>query len=110
GEPGLDAAVRDRRLLELGRGLALDDRFLVDEVDYVLGRFLPEELNGYLDVRREGRGQAPRMDQPLRERLLDEVIAPYRQWKEVEGHVDWNDLAVFLANNKLVAPYDVVIV
>src|SRR5262249_6503319 len=61
-------------------------------------------------VRRDGRGQVPRMERPLRERLLSEVIVPYRQWKSQNGHYDWNDLAVFLAQNQVVAPYDVVIV
>jgi len=50
------------------------------------------------------------MQRPQRQRLLSEVIEPYLTWKEKNGHIDWNDLAVFLAKNKLVAPYDVVIV
>lgn len=110
GEAVLDNAVRENQLLALGRPLGLGDRFLLDEVDYVLGRFLPVDLNSYLVARRDGRGQAPRMERPQRERLLAEVIGPYRDWKAAGGHVDWNDLAVFLAENTLVAPYHVVIV
>lgn len=75
----MSTAARDLRLLTLGRPLGVDSRFLLDEVEYALGRFLPEDLNSYLVVRREGRGQAPRMERPLRERLLNEVIAPYQR-------------------------------
>jgi hypothetical protein len=106
----MSTAARDSRLLTLGRPLGVDSRFLLDEVEYALGRFLPEDLNSYLVVRREGRGQAPRMERPLRERLLNEVIAPYQQWKHGNGQRDWNDLAVFLAQNRVAAPYDVVTV
>lgn len=109
GEGVLDDATRLAKLRALARGLGLEERFLLDEVDYVLGRFLPADLEDYLGVRRDGRGQAPRMERLLRERLLEDVIKPYQGWKEQNGHVDWNDLAVVLAENKLVAPYNVVI-
>jgi superfamily I DNA/RNA helicase len=110
GEPVLDNGERERRLRTLGRGLGLDERFLFDEVDYILGRLMPDQLNTYLGMRREGRGQSPQMQRPLRGRLLAEVIEPYRAWKQEHGYIDWNDLAVFAADNKLCPPYDVVIV
>lgn len=105
----LDDLEREAKLRELGQGLDFDDRFLLDEVDYVLGRFLPNDLDEYLTVRRDGRGQSPRMERPLRERLLSEVIHPYGEWKDAKGHVDWNDLAVILAEQQLASPYNVVI-
>jgi superfamily I DNA/RNA helicase len=110
GDPVLETNRRESKIRELGRGLGLDNRFLLDEVDYVLGRLMPADLNAYLGLRRDGRGQAPQMQRPMRERLLADVIEPYRAWKQEHGHVDWNDLAVFLAENKLCPPYDVVIV
>jgi superfamily I DNA/RNA helicase len=100
---------REAELVKLGTHLGLDRRFLLDEIDYVLGRFLPDDLDSYLAVRRDGRGQSPRMERSLRERLLDDVVKPYAEWKEMNGHIDWNDLAVNLAQNQLAAPYDVVI-
>jgi superfamily I DNA/RNA helicase len=106
GEDVLDDNAREAKLLTLGRDLDLENRFLLDEIDYVLGRFLPESIDDYLAVRRDGRGQTPRVD---RERLLAEVIVPYQQWKQENGHVDWNDLAAILAKNKSADPYDVVI-
>jgi superfamily I DNA/RNA helicase len=110
GDPVLDTARRDWKIRELGRGLVLESRFLLDEVDYVLGRLMPDDLNSYLRMSRDGRGRSPQMQQPMRQRLLTEVIEPYAAWKQEQGQVDWNDLAVFMAQNKLCPPYDVVIV
>jgi superfamily I DNA/RNA helicase len=110
GDRVLDNERRERKLRELGRGLGLEERFLFDEVDYVLGRLMPGDFNGYLGMRRDGRGQSPQMQRPMRQRLLTEVIEPYSAWKQEHQYTDWNDLAVFLAENKLCAPYDVVIV
>ena len=84
--------------------------FLVDEVDYVLGRFLPDDLDRYLDARREGRGSTPRMERTQRQRLLDDVVRPYLSWKRERGLFDWNDLAAELAVTKQVRPYHIVIV
>lgn len=109
GDPIVDMDVRGNKLWNLGRGLGLSQRFLLDEVDYALGRYLPEDLNAYLGARRDGRGQSPQMQRALRERLLTEVIEPYQEWKTEKGHSDWNDFAVFLAKNQLTAPYDIVI-
>jgi len=83
--------------------------FFVEEVEYVLGRFLPGDLNAYLSARRDGRGQSPRVERPLRQRLLEGVIAPYQEAKSKRGVVDWNDLA--LSAIEADGPdYDVVIV
>lgn len=110
GDPVLEAGTRTAKIWQLGQGLGLTERFLIDEVDYVLGRLMPEDINSYLGLRRDGRGLSPQMQRPLRERLLTDVIAPYQEWKEQKGYSDWNDLAVFLAKNQLTPPYDVVIV
>lgn len=83
--------------------------FYVDEVEYALSRFQPGELDGYLSVRREGRGTSPRVERPLRQRLVTEVIRPYQETKSARGVLDWNDLAV-AAIAAEAPPYDVVIV
>lgn len=111
GQVILDRDARGARLNEL----ANDDfpwrlEFLAEEVDYVLGRWLPADRREYLGAERSGRGAVPRVDQRLRERLLDQVIQPYEAWKRERGVVDWSDLAVQLAENQLAAPYDVVVV
>jgi len=97
----------EAKLLALGAGLGLDD-YVVSEAEYVMGRFLPSDLDSYLTVRREGRGSVPRMEKPLRERLLKEVIRPYIAWKNKEIGYDWNDLAIKVAA-KQIYEYDIVV-
>lgn len=93
----------------LGDNLPLTPEFLLDEIDYVLGRFLPNDLQDYLATTRVGRGLTPRVDVSLRKRVLDEVVVPYQNWKKESGLLDWNDLAVQLASNQQGSPLDVVI-
>jgi superfamily I DNA/RNA helicase len=97
-------------IMGFGANIPLRSDFLVEEVDYVLGRYLPGDLDAYVDSRREGRGASPRVDRALRERLLEEVIRPYQTAKNAAGFRDWNDLAVDLATTLRDDPYDVVIV
>jgi hypothetical protein len=114
GQPVVDGGLREEKLLELARGTRglrrWPSRFLVGEVDYLLGRLLPEDLDRYLVLERTGRGRAPRVDRSTRDRLLDGVIRPYRDWKEGEHLYDWNDLAVALATEQLGPSYNVVVV
>lgn len=91
-------------------GFPWDTRFLVGEIDYVLGRFLPAQLELYLDLERTGRGQAPRVDRVTRQRLLDDVIRPCGAWKAAEGLWDWNDFAVALATEQIGPAYNAVVV
>lgn len=110
GNPKVAQEACEARIKDLGSKLGLPDRFLSNEVSYVLGRFLPEDINDYLTIKREGRGLSPQMPSKMRQRLLDEVIAPYTAWKAAEGLQDWNDLAVTLAKKKLKTPYDIVVI
>ena len=100
---------RKRRINSLGRGIALPEEFLMEEVEYVLGRFIPERLDDYLVARREGRGVSPRVGRRLRRQILEEVITPYCQWKNDQDMWDWNDLAVRLAEQSVGGPYDIII-
>ena len=106
----LDRAPMEAKIRQLaGTDFPWKPRFLLDEVDYVLGRFLPEDRDQYLTTERTGRGRAPRVDRPLRERLLRQVIEPYDAWKQERGVVDWSDLAVELAQTQVGATYDIVV-
>ncbi len=107
-------AQRARELWTLGRGLGYSRAFLLDEVAYVLGRFMPANLGEYIDpdaptYERTGRG-SPRIDRLRRERLLNEVILPYMAWKHQNGLQDWGDLAVAMAGRVPVERYDIVLV
>jgi superfamily I DNA/RNA helicase len=107
----LDREPRNAKLRSLaGQDFSWSPEFLLGEVDYVLGRWLPEDRRQYLTAERTGRGAAPRVDRPLRERLLDQIVEPYTAWKTDSGVVDWSDLAVQLVARKVAAPYDVVVV
>ncbi len=88
----------------------LDTQFVLDELDYILGRFAHDDLEAYLGIEREGRGLAPRMDKVARRRFLDEVVLPYCELKAHRGLRDWNDLAVDLAAESDGPRWDVVIV
>ena len=109
--PVLDREEADEWLRELASGFdrQVDREFLIDEVDYVLGLYAPEELESYVTERREGRGVSPRFGAALRRKLLDEVIYPYGQRKAEKGVIDWNDLAI-LAGRSASPSWDVVIV
>jgi superfamily I DNA/RNA helicase len=87
-----------------------DTAFLVEEVEYLLSRFEPENLGAYLSARRDGRGISPRVEQPLRRRLLEEVVAPYAADKRRRGVLDWNDIAIEAGRVRGVPPWDVVII
>jgi DNA helicase IV len=105
----VDDDIRESKLLTLGSKLKLTPAFLLDEVDYVMGRFLPADLGKYLTTRRLGRGPSPRMEKAQREYLLEEVIKPYQIWKASRRQSDWNDLAVELTKYKLAVPYDIIV-
>lgn len=84
--------------------------FFADEVAYILGRFMPQNRSEYLTVERRGRGIAPRVDRPVRERLLQDVIPAYEEAKAQRGLIDWSDLAVFVLGAQPDLCYDVVVV
>ncbi|CAM3050117.1 3'-5' exonuclease [Vibrio diazotrophicus] len=79
--------------------LGLDSSYLSSEVDYVLGRFLETDLEEYLDAVRVGRGTKPRIDRALREKILQEIIHPYLEYKKNNGIVDWNDINQYPISN-----------
>jgi DNA helicase IV len=111
--PVMNVKDQGQKLISLAReagGFPWEPRFLVGEIDYVLGRLLPADLDDYLTLERTGRGQAPRVERATRKRLIEEVIRPYIAWKEENGLRDWNDLAVTLALAQLGPSYDVVVI
>jgi superfamily I DNA/RNA helicase len=97
-------------LAPLVRALPSDNTFLIDEVEYLLGRFPTGHLDSYVSTKREGRGLSPRMERTMRERLLAEVVEPYQALKAERGVMDWNDIAVAAGDQTGVVPWDVIIV
>jgi superfamily I DNA/RNA helicase len=112
GSPAMVGGAGPEKIWRLGHQLGYSQRFLGDEVDYVLGMFQPEDIDTYADpsFRRDGRGRSPQVLIPMRRRILDEVVYPYQQWKQEQGLVDWNDEASTAAHEQLTEPYQVIIV
>lgn len=110
GKPAmLSAKVANLKIAELGKTIPLVPDFLLEEVDYILGRFDHKALNDYLGARRVGRGTTPRVDRSLREAILKSVIEPYQKWKRQINKYDWNDLAAMLAAKEVGPKYDIII-
>jgi superfamily I DNA/RNA helicase len=80
----LDDDDREAKIISLASSLSLPSQFVLDEVDYILGRFLPDSLDDYLTVRRDGRGASPRMERSAREALLSKVVVPYHVPPQLE--------------------------
>lgn len=105
----LDAKDSTEMLQSLASRTAIDPVFAAEEAMYLMGRFLPGQLNEYLTARRDGRGAVPRMERPQREILMAEVVSKYIARKHELETYDWNDLAVAL-NARQYRQYDVVVV
>jgi len=84
--------------------------FLVDESNYVMGRFLPADLDNYITAQRTGRGGSPQMGAPMRQRLLDEVVKPHMMWKQQSGRRSFHDVALAMIDAVPEVRYDVIIV
>lgn len=90
---------RDAHIWSFGRSLGFSRQFLVDEVEFVLGRFPPDRLADYVNglTPRLGRGRTPSVDAGQRRRIYNEVVLPFNQYKSTNGLVDWNDLSILTA-------------
>lgn len=88
-------------------GLPFD--FLQAEAEYVLGRFPEDELDSYLDCTRVGRGNNPRVDNPIRTKILNLVLKPYLSWKRTNRVTDWHDIENSMISGEYHS-YDIVIV
>lgn len=98
------------QLSRLAAPFPRDRAFVVDEVEYLLGRMPPDRLEEYLTVERTGRGGSPAMSRAIRRQLLDEVVEPYLTWKRANGARDFNDVAVAMMQAAPAFRYDVIVV
>lgn len=94
----------------LAAQIPLSSDYVIEEVEYLTGRFQTDDLESYLSARREGRGQSPRVDRALRKRLLAEVVEPYNAIKQARGWKDWNDLALEVQQAPGQPSWDIVII
>lgn len=89
---------------------SLSHDYVVNEVEYLLGRFKPENLADYITAERTGRGISPRVERTVRQRILDEVVTPYKGKLQQNNAVDWNDIAVAMREDVDSLGYEIVVV
>lgn len=90
-----------QEIRRIRHSIPLSIQFLIDEVEYLLGRLDEGRLENYIDMERAGRGTVPRIEKPLRRQILDEVVYPYIRNKQAKKLLDWNDIAVLFVKNKV---------
>lgn len=88
----------------------LDPCYIVKEVEYLLGRFEPENLGDYISKERTGRGILPRVNTGMRRRILNDVVYPYIQHLNEKRLIDWNGLAIKMGREVPCLEYDIIIV
>ncbi|WP_449467814.1 3'-5' exonuclease [Stenotrophomonas humi] len=98
------------RLVENSGLVNLSRAYLLKEIDYLIGRFKPEDLERYIDLERTGRGVVPRVDSATRRKILDNIVYPYLQYLVKNDIYDWNRLAVEMADTPGSLSYDIVVV
>ncbi len=106
---GKELRSRIRVLLQREKFAITDVEYFVDEVEYAVGRFPPNRRNEYIDALRSGRGRAPAVPRPIRQKILAEIIEPFERQKAKNGESDWNDIAL-KATASHGKGYDVVVV
>jgi len=102
--------VCEMRLRHLARNFPRQIDFVLDEVNYVLGRFPVHQITQYLHRPRTGRGNSPQMDVAAKQQLLDEVITPYIAWKTENNFRDFHDLATAMSSIDPDTLFDVVVI
>ena len=111
GNPKINDKAARSHMYKLARnfdGLEVD--YLIQEVEYIQGRFRPENISDYLTSERKGRGALPRVDVNLRKRILKKVVYPYQKYLKKIGWLDWNMLALRAADQLDSLEYDIVVV
>lgn len=110
GTPNVQERKAALILAQLTRSFSsLTPEYITKEIDYLLGRFEPHNLESYITCERTGRGALPRVDRNLRRRILDEIVYPYKKSIELESILDWNDIAISMGQDIKSLNYDIII-
>ncbi len=88
----------------------LSESYLKKEVDYLMGRFRPQDFELYMNSERTGRGLLPRVESTTRRKILNNIVYPYQGELERRNIYDWNRLAVEMAQTKGSLLYDIVVI
>ena len=65
--------------------------FIVEEINYLLGRFGFDTFN-YIESERIGRGSNPNIDKQTKRLIAEELIPAYQLSLQELNYIDWNDL------------------
>lgn len=65
--------------------------FLVEEINYLLGRFGSDTMN-YIESERIGRGSNPNIDDQTKRLIAEELVPAYQLALEESNYIDWNYL------------------
>ena len=95
--------------LDVGIDLPLSRSELVEEVNYILGRYVHGEFINYINsVGNASRGRV-RLTAENRTDIIDQIVIPYLDYKSDLNLVDFNDFSNYLACN-VVDSFDVAII
>lgn len=108
GHPKINGSKNGLVAIARKHGVNFSHDFLTDEVEYIMGRLIPNDYQRYLDIERTGRGIAPRVDKTIRQQLIL-TINEYREQNHKTGMIDWEDLPIAV---QTLAPmnYEIVVI
>jgi superfamily I DNA/RNA helicase len=93
--------------------LKFGNDFLIEEVNYILGRF-GLDTNKYILSRREGRGSNPIFTEEMKRAVAEEIIPAYQLALEGRNLMDWNSLRYqvlsYIQTGVAFKRYDIVVV
>lgn len=102
GNPTILSLADQAKLIKrLSVNLSLSTQFIIDEVEYLLGRLNEDNLEDYINMERSGRGSIPRVEKQLRREILEKIVQPYMELKRAQKILDWNDIAILFSKNKV---------
>ena len=107
----MDDELRYEFLFQNSADINLPKDFLLNEIDYICGRFQRSNIADYLTTERTGRGSLPQVGNSVRKKIL-ELVENYYAWLEnySDGsYVDWNLLAERMLEIESIQ-YDVVVI
>lgn len=90
------------------RALGYDLKFIIDEIDYLRGRFLHSDLDRYLTIERTGRGLSPQVTRPTRQILID-IVREYKNHLGRQGLDDWHTQCEKMITRQSL-DYDIIVV
>ncbi|MBC8950016.1 3'-5' exonuclease [Xenorhabdus sp. TS4] len=88
--------------------LGYDLNFILDEIDYLRGRFLHSDLDRYLTIERTGRGLSPQVTRSTRQILIN-IVREYVQYLEERKLDDWHTQCEKMISNSCL-DYDIIVV